>query len=209
MSPSDNKPHSATRPIEAVLFDLDGVLVHSPLDLAAIKQELFGDSSVFILEGLDSLPAGERAEKDAILMERELTAAMKAELDPAVRGLFRWLETHGVKRGVITRNSREVVKAISERLCVDFGTVVGREDAPPKPDPLSVLTACRTLGANPRASVMVGDYVFDIDAGRSAGCRTVFLETEQFRHLRPEADARISSLSDLQDILDKWSDGVI
>ena len=32
--------------LKAVLFDLDGVLVHSPLDLPAIKRELFGQEPV-------------------------------------------------------------------------------------------------------------------------------------------------------------------
>jgi HAD superfamily hydrolase (TIGR01549 family) len=201
----DNKNH---KPLEAVLFDLDGVLVHSPLDLAAIKKELFGDEGIFILEGLNLLPPDQRTEKDAILMERELDAAKHAELDPAVEELFEWLEKRAIKRGVITRNSRDVVKAISERLNIDFGAIVGREDAPPKPDPLSIHAACEKLGVDPFRSVMVGDYIFDIEAGRSAGCRTVFLETDQFRHLEPYADVRIGSLSELRCILEKWLNGV-
>jgi len=195
------------KPIEAVLFDLDGVLVHSPLDLAAIKKELFGDSSLFIIEGLEALPPDERSAKQALLMQREMEAAALAELDPAAESLFAWLETNGIKRGVITRNSREVVRAIAERLKVDFGVVIGREDAPAKPDPLSVLTACDLLAVRAEASVMVGDYIFDIEAGRNAGCRTVFLETDRFRHLEPDADVRIASLSELRDVLEKWMDG--
>jgi phosphoglycolate phosphatase len=190
--------------IEAVLFDLDGVLVHSPLDLAAIKRELFGDANVFIIEGLNALPPDERKIKDALLLQRELDAAVQAELDPAVRPLFFWLEEKGIKRGVITRNSCVIVKAISQNLKIDFGAVVAREDAPPKPDPESVLTACRSLGVTPEACVMVGDYVFDIEAGRRAGCRTVFLETETFKHLLPDEDVRIKSLSELQGVLENW-----
>jgi HAD superfamily hydrolase (TIGR01549 family) len=193
--------------LEAVLFDMDGVLIHSPLDLAAIKQELFGDSAVFIIEGLEALPPDQRMVKDAILLQRELEAAAEAELDPVVPDLFAWLENHGIKRGVITRNSRDVVRAIAERLHIDFGAIVGREDAPPKPDPASVLTACRALGCDPKASVMVGDYIFDIEAGASAGCRTVFLETDTFRHLKPYADERICALRELQSILENWHCG--
>jgi phosphoglycolate phosphatase len=193
--------------LEAVLFDMDGVLIHSPLDLAAIKRELFGDSTVYIIEGLEALPPDQRREKETILLQRELEAAVQAELDPVVPDLFAWLEDHSIKRGVITRNSRDVVRAVSERLKVDFGAIVGREDAPPKPDPASVLTACCSLGCDPKASVMVGDYVFDIEAGKRAGCRTVFLETDNFRHLKPDADERIGTLGELQIILEKWHNG--
>jgi phosphoglycolate phosphatase-like HAD superfamily hydrolase len=82
--------------------------------------------------------------------------------------------------------------------------VVGREDAPPKPDPQSIFTACKMLQVKPSASVMVGDFAFDIEAGKAAGCRTVFLETDQFRHLEPHPDIRIQSLSELQQILEQW-----
>lgn len=190
--------------LQAILFDLDGVLVHSPLDLPAIKKELFGDSGIFIIEGLEALDDSEREEKTKLLLQREMEAAGEARLDPSVVELFDWIDRQGLKRGVITRNSREVVSLISENTGIDFGAVVAREDAPPKPDPESVLAACRELEVDPVACVMVGDYVFDIDAGRNAGCRTVFLETDKFRHLEPEADARISSLGDLKDLLERW-----
>ncbi len=190
--------------LQAILFDLDGVLVHSPLDLPAIKMELFGDSGVFIIEALEALDDSEREEKTKLLLQREMEAAGEARLDPAVVELFDWIEKNGLKRGVITRNSREVVSLIAENTGIDFGAVVAREDAPPKPDPESVLTACRELDVDPVTCVMVGDYVFDIDAGRNAGCRTVFLETDKFRHLEPEADSRICSLGDLKDLLERW-----
>lgn len=190
--------------IQAVLFDMDGVLVHSPLDLAGIKRELFGDASVFIIEGLEALPAEERRVKNEILLRRELEAAQQATLDPAVRPLFEWLDSRGLKRGVITRNSREVVRAIAERLEVEMGVVIGREDAPPKPDPGCVIAACRLLEVSPQRSVMVGDYIFDIEAGRRAGCRTVFIDTGAFAGLETGADVVIRSLSDLRNELEKW-----
>jgi HAD superfamily hydrolase (TIGR01549 family) len=190
--------------IQAVLFDLDGVLVNSPLDLRAIKRELFGDEKVFIIEGIDALAGEEREGKVALLRKRELEAAGMATLAPGVTELFDWLESRNVKRGVITRNSREVVELIARKQSVDFGVVVGREDAPPKPDPECILLACRTLEVDPDRSVMVGDFTFDIEAGRGAGCRTVFVETDDFRHLDPGADARVRSLSELRDVLEGW-----
>jgi phosphoglycolate phosphatase-like HAD superfamily hydrolase len=178
-------------PVKAVLFDLDGVLVHSPLDLAAIKRELFGDEKVFIIEGIEAL-------------DGELEAAGKAHLDPGVSTLFDWIENRNLKRGVITRNTREAVALIARNLEVDFGVVIAREDAPPKPDPASVHAACDLLGVRPEACVMVGDFTFDIEAGRNAGCRTVFIETEKFAHLEPGEDVRIKSLVELIEVLEGW-----
>jgi len=191
-------------PIKAVLFDFDGVLVHSPLDLAAIKYELFGDANVYIIEGLEAMEAGEREIKTAILNQRELEAARDAYLDPGVPDLFKWMENRDLARGVITRNTREVVEFISKKHDIDFGVVIAREDAPPKPDPASVLAACEIIGVKPEECVMVGDFKFDIEAGNSAGCRTVFLETEQFAHLEPGEDAKINNLKELTDLLEEW-----
>jgi HAD superfamily hydrolase (TIGR01549 family) len=191
-------------PLKAVLFDLDGVLVHSPLDLSAIKQELFGDPGIFIIEGLQSLPEKEREKKNALLLERELEAAESARLAPGVVEIFDWMDAHGLKRAVITRNSRRTVELIVENLRVDFGVAIGREDAPPKPDPACVLAACERLGVAPEECAMVGDFAFDIQAGKMAGCRTVFLETDKFRHLETGADARIKTLSELVELLETW-----
>jgi len=190
--------------VKAVLFDLDGVLVHSPLDLQAIKLELFGDPSIFLIEGLESYPEDEKIEKEKILRARELEAAEKASLDLFVAELFKWLEEKNIKRGVITRNCRDVVDVIRRKFSIDLGVVIAREDAPPKPDPACIYAACRLLDLNANECVMVGDYQFDIDAGNRAGCRTVFLETDEFRHLLPDATARIKNLSELVCLLESW-----
>ena len=190
--------------LQAVLFDLDGVLVHSSLDLHAIKCELFSDASVFIIEGIEALPSSEREEKEKILLKRELEAAAEAVLDPNVNDLFSWMESKSIKRGIITRNCREAVDLIIERHDIDFGALITRMDAPPKPDPKAVLAACELLDVDPLHCVMVGDYMFDIEAGKNVGCRTVFIETEKFRHLETGADARIKSLGELIEVLEMW-----
>ena len=44
-----------------------------------------------------------------------------------------------------------------------------------KPLPLMIERSARQLGAEPSASFMIGDKPSDIEAGRSAGCRTILL----------------------------------
>jgi D-glycero-D-manno-heptose 1,7-bisphosphate phosphatase len=44
-----------------------------------------------------------------------------------------------------------------------------------KPKPGMLLTACRELNIDPAASVMVGDRMSDIAAGRAAGCGACYL----------------------------------
>jgi D-glycero-D-manno-heptose 1,7-bisphosphate phosphatase len=79
---------------------------------------------------------------------------------------------------------REVVDAIHARLQaalpLDAVYCCFHDDADRcacrKPAPGLLLDAARDLGLDLAASVMVGDRWRDIDAGRAAGCRTVFVD---------------------------------
>lgn len=55
-----------------------------------------------------------------------------------------------------------------------------------KPKPGMLLDAAHDLGIDLAASFMVGDRWSDIDAGRAAGCRTVFIDRD-YAERRPEA----------------------
>ena len=65
-----------------------------------------------------------------------------------------------------------------------------------KPKPGLILKGAQKYGIDPRRSFMIGDRWRDIDAGKSAGCRTVWID-HGYRE-RPPAlapDVRVSSLS--------------
>ncbi len=72
----------------------------------------------------------------------------------------------------------------------------------PKPDPEGVLLAARRMQVPPAALLVVGDYVYDIEAGRHAGARTVFLETEAAKRPEPPADFTVRALRDVARIIE-------
>ena len=112
-----------------------------------------------------------------------------------------------MKRWRITRNCRASVEVINQRIGRDLGVIVAREDAEPKPAPDGVLLAIEKLGVNNENTLMVGDFRFDIEAGKAAGCRTVFLRTPKFAGLEVDADFEVSSLLRIIDIVEELSDG--
>jgi D-glycero-D-manno-heptose 1,7-bisphosphate phosphatase len=78
---------------------------------------------------------------------------------------------------------REVVEAINARLLAELPLdefFVCYEDGPDcprrKPDPGLLLEAAAKHGIDLAGSFMVGDRWRDVEAGRRAGCRTVFLD---------------------------------
>lgn len=190
-----------SEPIGGILFDMDGVLVHQRLDFPAIKQEIFGDTEGFILERMARLPPSERPRAEAILERHEAEAAAVAEPIEGILPLLGWMEVRGLKRGLVTRNSRKSVEAVLSRLRLRFDAVVTREDAPPKPAPEPVWLACRQMGLAPAQVLFVGDFEFDMLAGRRAGVRTVLLRGPTLT-ASPHADLSVDSLGELREVLE-------
>jgi D-glycero-D-manno-heptose 1,7-bisphosphate phosphatase len=63
-----------------------------------------------------------------------------------------------------------------------------------KPRPGLLLTAARAYEIDLARSIMVGDRDRDVEAGRAAGCRTVFVDGGYGRSPVPPADLTVASL---------------
>jgi HAD superfamily hydrolase (TIGR01509 family) len=186
-----------TEPIGGILFDMDGVVVQQRLDFPAIKREIFGDTQGFVLERMAELPPVERSRADAILERHETTAAAGAEPMDGILPFLQWMDARSLKRGLVTRNSRKSVDLVLARLHLRFDAVVTREDAPPKPAPEPVWLGCRRMDLTPAEVLFVGDFEFDMLAGRRAGVRTVLLRGPALKASQ-HADLIMDSLGELR-----------
>jgi D-glycero-D-manno-heptose 1,7-bisphosphate phosphatase len=65
-----------------------------------------------------------------------------------------------------------------------------------KPLPGMLLDGARDLEIDLAASFMVGDRWRDVDAGRAAGCRTIFVDREYAERRPQQYDARVTSLAE-------------
>lgn len=189
-------------PVRGILFDMDGVVVEQRLDFLAIKREIFGTTHGFILERMEELTPPERARAEAILERHETNAAAEAEPIDGVLPFLTWMEARGFRRGLVTRNSRKSVDLVLARLGLRFDAVVTREDAPPKPAPEPVWLACRRMDLTPSEVLFVGDFEFDMLAGRRAGVRTVLLRTPALTSSE-HADLTVDSLGELRQWLER------
>jgi len=189
----------------AVLFDMDGTLTRPNHDFAAIKDEMGLARDVAILEELARLEGrdpGRAAELREILERHERRAAETAEAREGAAPVVAELHRRGLLTAVITRNTRPFAAITLERIGMEFDVVVCREDAPPKPSAEPLRLACRRLGTTPDASWMVGDYLYDIEAGRAAGCAaTVLLREPTQRPFEHEATFVIDRLEELLPLL--------
>lgn len=183
------------------VFDLDGTLTVAVHDFAAIRSTLCIPPNADILGHLDSLPAVESASLHERLQQIELELAGLTEAAQGAAALIEALCARGDNLGILTRNTRENALRTLELIGLggyfDYANVLGRDQALAKPNPDGIHRLATLWGAKPFEMVMVGDYLYDLQAGRSAGALTVHVDAGmQFRW--PElADFMIESLQEL------------
>lgn len=175
-----------------ILFDLDGTLVdsldlilssyrhtmsqhlgHAPPDnawLSTLGQPLRVQLRYFA-----------RSDEEREAMFRTYTVHNQANHErlvrpfPGMREAIVALRAHGYRLGVVTSKLRAgTLRELDTCDLADlFEVLVAADDVErPKPDPQPVQLGAQGLGLEPSAILMVGDSVFDLQAGRAAGART-------------------------------------
>lgn len=156
-----------------------------------------------ILESLDAMSGPEAAALHLRLTEWERDVARQSLCGPGARELLESLSAEGRRLGILTRNLRsiafETLDAVGLRAYFEDEHVLGRDEAPPKPDPRGVLRLLSDWGAAPTDAVVVGDYLFDLQAGRAAGALTVYVDPEGHFPHAAHADLCVRGLHELLD----------
>jgi D-glycero-D-manno-heptose 1,7-bisphosphate phosphatase len=104
-----------------------------------------------------------------------------------------------VARGTTTRADVDAIHAaITDRIEIDAVLVCPHDDADAcscrKPAPGLLHEAARRFGISLEDSVMVGDRWKDVEAGRVAGCRTVFVDCGYSERAPSAPDLTVASL---------------
>lgn len=186
------------------IFDLDGTLTVAQHDFAAIRRELGVPMDEDILEYLGRLPMAERERLNRELDAIELRLASEVEPAPGAAELILELHRREVRLGILTRNLHSVAIVSLERIgvleCFEPQAILGRNDAPPKPAPDGIHQLLDGWQVPVAEAVMVGDFRFDLEAGRAAGCHTcLVLEDNPWPELTdvhvPDCHALLARLS--------------
>jgi HAD superfamily hydrolase (TIGR01509 family) len=168
------------RDLRGWVFDLDGTLTVAQHDFPAIRRELGIPQDQDILAYVASRPELERNELGQRLDAIELRLAAEVQAAAGAAELIRHLHEEGVRLGILTRNLRRVAEQslsiLGVHQCFAAEDILGREDALPKPHPDGILKLAERWALAPTEMVMVGDFRFDLEAGRNAGCRTCLLQ---------------------------------
>ncbi len=189
--------------MKAILFDLDGTLADTALDLGGALNTLLcarglpeqsidavrpiaglGSGALISLGfGIDANHPQHEGLKQAFLDEYQQNFKKDTVLFEGINPMLEALRDQGYVWGIITNKHER----FTDRLVPTLGfsvppavVVSGDTTAEAKPSTLPMLHACAALGVAPEDCLYVGDALRDIEAGRNAGMKTVLVNWGYF-----------------------------
>lgn len=195
--------------IDAVVFDLDGTLIHTTVDFSRMKHRLMEELTRWnvptaLLDPQDTIVGNlERAVRDLASQGRgaeegelrdrvgrlmDLTEMERVSETRPVEGSNDCLDSlkrNGIRMGLLTRGSRAyALKALHHAgLGQRFDVMVCRDDHPEeeaKPNVKAMERVAAQLGTSPRKCLMVGDHFIDLSCARSASAHFIGVLTGSF-----------------------------
>jgi hydrogenase expression/formation protein HypE len=191
--------------IKAVLFDFDGTLTEpGALNLSEFKKSIDCPPEMPVLEFIESISDRKRRNSHRSALEAfENEGAKHSVPNEGAEELLAYLRDHGVPMAIISRNSFSSIKRALENFrnttISDFDPIITRDDPiKPKPSGEGILFAARKLNLSVDHVAVVGDYVFDIQAGQEAGATTFLLDSGKVSDpAAVECDFVVKSLREL------------
>jgi len=211
--------------IKAVVFDFDGTLAVLNIDFSSMRDRVFELMKGFgveeewvreryLLEIIDEVypilweksPSGAEEfyqKAHQILHEVELKAAGEGKLIPNAERTLKALREKGIRVGIVTRNCEEAVRKVFPEIddyCDVFISRNSTKKVKPHPDHLN--TAMKVLEVSGPEAVMVGDHPIDIQAGKSAGMKTIGVLTGRTKREEFEKAGTNHILKDVSEVYD-------
>jgi phosphoglycolate phosphatase len=210
-------------PVKLLIFDLDGTVVDSSGDIAEAINHAFspyGVSEVSVAETVTLIGEGLTRLIEKVIERKapgldpgtlvarflEHYSAHVADLTRPYPGVEKVLKALSRYKKAIVSNKTEalsmkVLEALDLLGC--FDSVVGGDTYPEKkPSPMPIFEMLRRFDAHPQEALIVGDSIYDIEAGLAAGVKTV---AALYGYGDPgfwkEADYRIEQIEGLIEIL--------
>jgi HAD superfamily hydrolase (TIGR01509 family) len=151
------------------------------------------------------MPAAEAAPLWEQLNELEFYYAGKSSVMQGATELLQKLHDDGRQLAILTRNTMPVVKQTLEacRLQHFFPVehILDRDACIPKPSPDGVRHLLQFWGADADDTVMVGDYLYDLEAGKGAGVATIHVDTRGDVDWSEYTDIRVEGLGEIIEYL--------
>lgn len=180
---------------------MDGTLTNAIHDFDAIRATLGLPPGKPILEAIAELPEEVAARLHQQLDALEYKIAERATPQPGAAELLHHLQETGAQLGILTRNGKGIAYATLDacglRHFFEDDFVVSRDCCTPKPDGAGVELLLQRWSAPAESTVMVGDFLFDLQAGRNAEVATVHLDVSGEFSWPDLTDVEVLNLNEL------------
>jgi phosphoglycolate phosphatase len=178
---------------KAIIFDLDGTLIHSAPDLQFASNEALKSIGrgpldlptiiSFIGNGVETLVkrilnvtggADDALEREVLGVFLEVYAKNITTLTrpyPGVVAALQMFHEKGIPLGICTNKPTMPAREICEQLGLEqyFDAIIGAEDGQPKkPDPHSLFNCIEALECRPEDALYIGDSAIDFHTARNA-----------------------------------------
>jgi len=187
--------------VGAVIFDLDGTITKTDVRFAPFRERIgCGDGDV--LDYISRADEHEREKFYRIIGEYERKIQENCSLNDGFMEVMNFLDKKGIKTGIVTRSSREHAEIVIKKLGIPIKHVIAREDAEPKPSGEPLVMLSKKLGVPVEKMLFVGDFLWDMLAGKNAGVKTVLLLNEHSKKFVHLADCTITRLDEIIRIIE-------
>ncbi len=205
--------------VEAILFDMDGVVVDSMRFHAEAWKQVLGeyglvldDVDIYRREGMSGTQSveeiflekdrpvpGAREFRDLLSKKHAIFERCHISLFPFVEEMLAWAGSRGIRPALVTGSPRRSVRHVmTDAVLSRFAAVVTAEDVVKgKPDPEPYTRALDALGVSAGRSLIIENSPMGIRSARAAGVLCYALETTLPRSYLLEADRIFSGHREL------------
>lgn len=188
--------------IAAVAFDLDGTITKTRVKFAPYKKRI-GMKKGDVLEYIQHLDVDKQQEMYKILDEYEKSILQDCVLNDGFMDVMGYLKKQNIDTGIVTRASTKHARQVIKKLHIPISVVIGREDTPPKPSGEPLILLSKIMQKPLEKMIFVGDYLWDILAGKNAQVTTILLLSEGSRQYQHLSDYTINTLHELLEIFEQ------
>jgi len=210
--------------IDAVIFDMDGILINSEPLWKKAEKEVFGSVGVEITEELSKVTASmtttevtqfwynhsswldkslEQVENEVIDLVENLIIEEGKSMEGVIE-ILEFLKKRNLKIGLSTNSPFKLIPVVLNKVGIaDFFDAVSsaEHEQQGKPNPAVFLSTARKLGILPTKCIVFEDSISGIIAAKKANMKTVaILPDEEFHSPKfNRSDIKLNKLNDFND----------
>ncbi|MFX1314949.1 MAG: HAD family hydrolase [Promethearchaeota archaeon] len=215
-------------PIKAIIWDLDGTLIHFKIDFLKARHEAikilkkYGVPNHFlslefsILDNVNKSKEFLKTKKfseqeirkivkdvDRVITKIEHEAAQNATKIEGIDQVLEFAKSKNLKQAIFTFNTRKNAElSLSKvKLIEFFELIVGRDNVNNlKPHPEHLTFICEQLAINPNEVLVIGDTSRDIEAAINVGAYSIALNTKIPNFFKQEYLKKANKIIELDEI---------